>query len=401
VYLRVTDGHAGWANRAALEIAGIGAASPEPRHGRIERLADGRPQGTLQEEGGMALVERVLPPESDADVERALLAAQDHLLGLGITAWQDAAVGERLHRAYRRLDADGRLVASVRGALWWDPDAGLEQLDAFEAMRAESSGRYRAGAVKLMLDGVCENFTARTLTPYLDRAGRPTGNHGMDYLDPTALPGIVTAIMERGFQPHFHALGDAAVRAALDAVESARATLGWTDVRPHLAHLQIVHPADIPRFGRLGVVVNAQAAWACADAAMVDLTLPFLGEPRASWQYPFGDLLRSGATMAMGSDWSVSTADPMAQIDVAVHRRVPGDDSEFLPEQRISLADALAGFTAGSAYVNHRDADSGAIRPGALADLVILDGDPFFGDDISSIRVHSTIVGGRTVPRPR
>ncbi len=399
-YFRVADGHAGWANSLALEAAGIDSAAPDPRFGRIERLADGRPQGTLQEEGAMALVERILPHESQAEFERALIVAEDHLLSLGVTTWQDAWVTERLHLAYLHLATEGRLRATVRGALWWDPALGIDQLDDFEVMRGEAVGRYRAGTVKLLLDGVCENFTARTLTPYLDSSGAPTDNFGMDYIDPGELPGIVTEVMRRGFQPHFHALGDAAVRSALDAVQAARTSLGWSDVRPHLAHLQIVHPDDVPRFRALGVSANAQALWACADAAMVDLTIPFLSEPRASWQYPFGDLLRSGATLAMGSDWPVTSADPLAQIEVAVQRRELGRNGvAFLPNQRISIADALVGFTAGSAYVNHRDGDSGTIRAGAVADLVILEGDPFARDDISSIRVHETIVDGRTVPR--
>jgi predicted amidohydrolase YtcJ len=223
----------------------------------------------------------------------------------------------------------------------------------------------------------------------------------MDYLDPEALSGVVTEVTRRGLQPHFHALGDAAVRAALDAVAMARRELGGDDLRPHIAHLQIVHPDDLPRFGSLGVVANAQALWACADAAMVDLTIPFLGEPRASWQYPFGALLEAGATLAMGSDWSVTTADPLAQIEVAVRRRVPGepDSNPFLPEQRISVADAFAAFTAGSAFVSHRDDVSGSIRVGAVADLVIVDGDPFAAEDISALAVDQTIVAGETVYR--
>jgi predicted amidohydrolase YtcJ len=138
--------------------------------------------GHLQEEGGMALIERLLPEETAAEMDAALLAAQRHLFSLGITAWQDAAVGEPLHRAYLRLAGDGRLQATVRGALWWEPGEGLGQLDRLVARGGEAGGRYTAGTVKLMLDGVCENFTARTLTPYLDAAGVPTANHGMDYL---------------------------------------------------------------------------------------------------------------------------------------------------------------------------------------------------------------------------
>ncbi|HAX82198.1 MAG TPA: amidohydrolase [Actinobacteria bacterium] len=401
VYLRVADGHAAWANSAALAAAGIDAGHPEPRFGRIERLPDGSPQGTLQEEGGMALVERLLPQESPDDFDAALLAAQRHLFSLGVTAWQDAAVGEQLHHAYRRLADDGRLRATVRGALWWEPEQGREQLDLLVARSGEAVGRYSAGSVKLMLDGVCENFTARTLTPYLDAAGAPTANYGMDYLDPESLPGIVSEVMRRGLQPHFHALGDAAVRRALDAVEVARRDLGWDDLRPHIAHLQIVHPDDLPRFRRLGVIANAQALWACADTAMLDLTVPFIGEPRASWQYPFGALLRAGATLAMGSDWSVTSADPLAQIEVAVRRLVPGDPASvpFLPEQRITVADAFTAFTAGSAYVNHRERESGSLHAGATGDLVILDGDPFVAADLSTLVVEETIVAGETVYR--
>ncbi len=400
VYLRVADGHAGWANSAALAAAGIDAATPEPRFGRIERLTDGRPQGTLQEEGAMALVERLLPKESDRDMAAAILVAQHHLFSLGVTAWQDAAVGERLHRTYLALGGDGRLKAAVRGAQWWEPDHGIEQLEALATRGGDAAGTYYSGAVKLMLDGVCENFTARTLTPYLDGAGHPTTNHGMDYIDPDALPGIVTAVMGRGLQPHFHALADAAVRHALDAVAAGRTSLGWSDVRPHIAHLQIVHPDDLPRFRALGVVANAQALWACADAAMIELNIPFLGEPRVSWQYPFAGLLRAGATMAMGSDWSVTTADPLAQIAVAVDRRVPDDpeSSPFLPEQAIGLADALVAFTAGSAFVNHREADTGTIRAGSRADLVILNGDPF-AIPIATLHVDETIVAGEAVFR--
>ncbi|HEX5631368.1 MAG TPA: amidohydrolase family protein, partial [Acidimicrobiia bacterium] len=264
---------------------------------------------------------------------------------------------------------------------------------------ADRSRRYHPGAVKLMLDGVCENFTARSLTPYLDAAGHPTANFGMDYIDPEALPGFVTAVMARGMQPHFHALGDAAVRSALDAVAAARAVLGWSDTRPHLAHLQIVHPDDVGRFRTLGVAANAQALWACADAAMTELTMPFLGEPRSSWQYPFGDLVRAGAVLAMGSDWSVTSADPLPQIAVAVTRRVPGDPGSepFLPGQAITIGDALTAFTAGSAWVNHREAASGTLAVGYDADLVILDGDPFAVDDVGSLRVSETIVRGETV----
>jgi predicted amidohydrolase YtcJ len=397
-YLSVADGHAGWANSPALAAAGITAATPDPPDGRIERLPDGRPQGTLQE-GAMDLVERVLPPETPRELDRGLLAGQEHLLSFGITAWQDACVTPEVHATYVRLAAAGWLRATVRGALWWERAEGLEQLEAFEERRRESTERYVAGSVKLMLDGVCENFTARMIDSYLDAAGAPTGNTGIDFIDPDVLPAIVTEIVRRGFQPHFHALGDAAVRSALDAVAAARTELGWTDVRPHIAHIQVIQPDDVPRFRRLGVTANAQALWACNEPAMTELTLPFLGEPRASRQYPFADLLVRGAPLAMGSDWSVSTPDVMDQVSVAVTRRVPGapGSDPFLPEQRISVTDALCGFTAGSAHVNFLDPDRGTISRGAVADLVVLEGNPFESTDISGLDVALTVIDGDVV----
>ena len=202
-----------------------------------------------------------------------------------------------------------------------------------------------------------------------------------------------------GFQCHFHALGDRAVRDALDAVEAARAANGPSDTRPHLAHLQVVHPDDVPRFAALGATANIQPLWAAHEPQMDELTIPFLGPERAGRQYPFGALLRSGARLAAGSDWPVSSPDPLQGIHVAVNRVEPGGSRPvFLPDERISLAQALTAYTAGSAYVNRLD-DTGEVRAGALADLVVLDRDPFGGppEAIAETRVALTYVGGERV----
>ena len=393
-YLRVADGHAGWANSRALAAAGIDESTPDPPGGRIERNPDGSIQGTLQEDGAMRLVERH-QTETPEDVERALLEGQKHLVALGITAWQDAWVEPELHDAYVRLAASGRLQASVRGALWWDAQGGLdEQLERIIEQRQQSIYGYVAGSVKFMVDGVVENFTAAMLDPYRDASGESTGNTGMPFYEPRALERAVGEVVRLGFQPHFHAIGDAAIRAALDAVEAAGAGIG--EFRPHIAHLQVIHPDDAPRFGALGVTANAQPLWACAEGAMTDLTLPFLPPGAAQHQYPFRTLLDAGARLAMGSDWSVTTPDVMWQVDTATTRRVIWDDAApvFLPEERISVLEALTAFTAGSAYVNHLDGDRGTLRKGAVADLVVLDGDPLTADEISPIRVAMTVIGG-------
>ncbi|MEU6196209.1 amidohydrolase [Streptomyces sp. NPDC047061] len=404
VYLPNRDHHGAWVNSRALELAGIGRDTPDPADGRIERDASGAPSGTLQE-GAMQLVGRLAPPAGPADRLAALLHAQRHLHALGITAWQDALVGEFLgmddpSQAYLTAARDGSLTARVVGALWWDRERGAEQVpELVEKRAALSHGRFRAGTVKLMLDGVAENGTAALLDPYLDKCGCATGNRGKSFIDPKHLPAYVTELDSLGFQCHFHALGDRAVRDALDAVEAARAANGMSDTRPHLAHLQVVHPADVPRFAQLGATANIQTLWAAHEPQMDELTIPFLGSERAGWQYPFGALLRSGARLAAGSDWPVSSPDPLQGIHVAVNRVEPGGDAPvFLPAERLSLAAAVTAYTAGSAYLNHLD-DTGRVAVGALADLVVLDGDPFAGppERIADTRVAHTYVGGARV----
>ncbi|MGW2741657.1 amidohydrolase [Streptomyces sp. NPDC001450] len=404
VYLPNRDHHGAWVNSRALELAGVDRNTPDPADGRIERDASGEPSGTLQE-GAMQLVGRLTPPATAADRLAALLHAQRHLHALGITAWQDALVGDFLGmddpaEAYLSAARDGSLTARVTGALWWDRERGAEQIPELAEKRAASShGRFRAGTVKLMLDGVAENHTAALLDPYLDRCGCATANRGKSFIDPAQLPKYVTELDALGFQCHFHALGDRAVRDALDAVEAARTANGPSDTRPHLAHLQVVHPDDVPRFARLGATANIQPLWAAHEPQMDELTIPFLGPERAAWQYPFGALLRSGARLAAGSDWPVSSPDPLQGIHVAVNRVEPGGTGPvFLPDERLSLADALTAYTAGSAYVNHLD-DTGRVAVGALADLVVLDRDPFAGppEAIAETSVALTYVGGERV----
>jgi predicted amidohydrolase YtcJ len=404
VYLPNRDHHGAWVNSRALELAGVTRDTPDPADGRIERDASGEPSGTLQE-GAMHLVGRLTPAATPGDRLAALLHAQRHLHSLGITAWQDALVGDFLGmddpaEAYLAAARDGSLTARVVGALWWDRGRGAEQIpELVERRQALSHGRFRAGTVKLMLDGVAENGTAALLDPYLDRCGCATANRGTSFLDPGQLPKYVTELDALGFQCHFHALGDRAVRDALDAIEAARGANGPSDTRPHLAHLQVVHPDDVPRFAALGATANIQPLWAAHEPQMDELTLPFLGPERAGWQYPFGALLRSGARLAAGSDWPVSSPDPLEGIHVAVNRVVPGGTGPvFLPGERIALAEALTAYTAGSAYVNHLD-DTGTVRAGALADLVVLDRDPFAGppEKIAETRVARTYVGGARV----
>lgn len=392
------DGHGAWANSVALRLAGITAATTDPVDGRIERRGDGSPQGTLHE-GAMKLVEAVAPDDTTGDLVAGLLRGQEELLGYGITGWQDAAVTKEVQDAYLRVAEAGELVGRVVGSLWWDRHRGMEQIEELQERREHDASGFRPTTVKLMLDGVAENFTASMLQPYLDGVGNATHNHGIDLIDPELLREAVASLDATGFQCHFHAVGDRAVRSALDAVEHALAVNGRSEHRHHIAHLQVIHPDDIGRFAGLGVVANAQTLWAHNDDYQIELTQPFFGPLRSSWQYPFGDLLRSGARLAMGSDWGVTTADVMHQIHVAVHRALDDGDEPLGADQALTPMEALTAFTSGSAYVNHAEGVAGILAPGKLADLAVLDGDPLREGSFRDKKVVMTLVGGRVVWR--
>ena len=406
VYLPNRDGHGAWVNSRALELAGITAATPDPADGRIERDASGEPIGTLQE-GAANLVSRLLPKATADDWYSGMRAAQDYLLSLGVTGWQDAIVGRSPDApdpidAYLRGCSEGTLVANVVGAIWWDRNRGLDQLpELLDRRRSGQADRFRATSVKIMLDGVAENHTAAMLEPYLDGHGCSTERSGLDFIDPTELPRFVTALDREGFQVHFHALGDRAVRNALDAIQAARTANGNSGLLHHLAHLQVIHPDDIPRFARLSATANIQPLWATHEPQMDELTIPFLGERRSSWQYPFGSLLAAGASLCGGSDWSVSSPDPLLGAHVAVNRSLPAEGGgsvtdPFLPEQALSPEAIFAAYTSGSARVNGLDGVTGSVRPGLDADFAIVNADMATGaaEDIGQAAVVQTWVRG-------
>lgn len=394
VLLDNTDGHGSWANSRALEVAGVDRHTPDPPDGRIERLSDGEPQGALHE-GAIMLVSRHAPEDTVDDFVAGLIRGQDELLGYGITGWQDAIVRPPIQDAYLRLAEEGGLRGRVVGALWWERHRGIDQIEELVERRRRAAPGFEPTSVKLMLDGVPENLTAAMLEPYLG-SGDAAHESGIDFIDPGELKDIVTRLDALGFQCHFHAIGDRAVRNALDAIEAARLTNGSGDARHHIAHIQVIHPDDIARFAELDAVANAQPLWACNDDYQTELTKPFLGEQRSGWQYPFASLLRSGARMGMGSDWGVSTANVMEEIDVAVTRTCPEGDP-LVPAEALDPIEALTAFTSGSAYINHAEADSGSIAVGKLADFAVLDRDPLREGPFREAKVVATVVGGAVV----
>jgi predicted amidohydrolase YtcJ len=404
VYLSNLDHHGAWVNSHALRLANVNADTPDPCDGRIERDVNGFPTGMLQE-GAMRLVSRHIPEPTLAQKLSGLLAAQRLLHSYGIIGWQDALLGDSplmadVTDSYLAAVSTGCLTAKVGGALWWDRTRGLDQLD--ELIRRRDRHRelgFTTNTVKIMQDGIAENFTAAMLEPYFDCCGKRTTNRGLSFVDPGKLPSYVTALDRVGFQVHFHALGDRAVREALDAVEAAHRSNGRSDNRHHLAHLQVVHADDISRFARCGAAATIQPLWATHEPQMDTLTIPFLGADRAARQYPFADLVRSGAIVAGGSDWPVSSPNPWEAIHVAVNRRTAASAHPmFQPEQRLEIDAALCAYTRAAAYVNHLD-DTGTLRLGYAADLVVVDQDPYTtrADRLAGITVDMTYVDGRKV----
>ena len=401
VILPNSDYHGAWANTRALELAGIGRGSPDPFGGRIERDQDGEPVGMLQE-SAMGLV-LDLAPKPDAEQRAAgLRTAQEYYHRLGITACQDATVEPDYQETYERLARSGELTLRVRGNLSWNPALGDEQLDQLIERRLSGTvGRLTCGNVKFFHDGVVENRTAAMLDPYLDAAGAATGEYGIDQYRLEDLARHVVRCDAAGFGIHIHAIGDRAVRESLDVLEEAAAANGRRDARHQLAHVQFTHPDDIPRFRSLGVIANVTPLWARLESYIAELTIPFISPAAAAMIYPFGSILRAGGALAFGSDWPVSTPDPLHQLATAVARTDPetSSDEPLLPDERLDLGSAIAAQTIGAAHASFLDDTTGSIEPGKLADLVVLDRDLFALPPAGYLdaRVLLTLSAGETV----
>jgi predicted amidohydrolase YtcJ len=406
VFITAYDGHTAWVNSRALELAGVTADTPDPAGGRIERDPDGTPTGMLSEDA-QTLVDKLIPEASDERLDAALLEAQRHLHGLGITAWHDAGVDPPWLPVYIRAAADGRLTARVTAAQQWQPWARDREPDPLPRLldgrdRARFA-RMRADTVKFWLDGVFENGTAALLEPYLgaDDASSASTRYMYGHAE---LVDSVTDLERRGFDIHFHAIGDAAVRQGLDtfaASDAARGVARPGDGRRSIAHLELIDAADIPRFAELGVAANIQSLWAHDEPETRTIQVPMIGERRYHARYAFGDLHRAGARLAGGSDWTVTSANPLEEMEVAIRRAYPTspDDPPWRPDQRLDLDTALAAFTIGAAWVSRLETETGTLEVGKLADLAVLDRDLRSVPDgrLSLARVRMTFVEGTPV----
>ena len=388
VYLSSADGHTGWANSAALDIAGITRDTPDPVDGRIDRDPDtGELVGSLQE-GAMSLVTDHIPQTTLEERIAGMRYARNMLHRYGITSITDASVRPDGLEVYAAMDQRGELNLRVVASLWWDRARDEEQIPELIAQREKyTKGHVRATTVKIMQDGVLENYTGAMLEPYLLGGG----TRGIPMVEPEFLKKAVTLLDAAGFQVHFHAIGDAAIRQSLDAVEEAMLENGALGNRHHISHLQVIHPDDIARFAELDVVANFQPLWAAYDDYIKELNVPAIGEERTSWMYPIQSVKDAGGMVAFGSDWSVSTANPFYQMETAITRMDSNDYSidPFIPDEAIDIETAIDAFTINAAFVNKHEGDTGSIEPGKYADLIVLDQNLI---DIESIAISDTLV---------
>ncbi|MBT9586552.1 amidohydrolase family protein [bacterium] len=385
VALESADGHSMWLNSKALEICGINAKTPDPAGGRIEREPDGTPSGTLRE-NAMQLAYRHLPKTSPEERLQALRWGLDRLARVGITSFHEANAGPDDLMAYHQLEENGQLTARVVAA------QTITDLAALQENRRKYGGKLlRPDAVKLFLDGVIESRTAALLDPYVGSSER-----GNLLYEPEKLQSLVAQLAAAGFQVHIHAIGDRAVRTALDSFTKAPGH----DLRHTIAHLQLIDQTDLARFRQLGVVANVQAYWAQADEYITQFANPLLGPQRAAQQYPLASLWRSGAVLAGGSDWSVSTPNPLEAIEVALTRRPVGSNGPaWIAEERMDLPAMLAAYTINGAYLGHCEEETGSIEVGKAADLVVLERNLFDipPGEIHGVQVTHTILDGRVI----
>lgn len=399
-FLSSADGHNGWANTRALAIAGITRDTPNPVNGVIVRDAQGNAVGTLRE-SAQDLVERHIPPHTRAEMREGLERAVQRAGQLGITTWHEASASEEILRAYADADSLGRLTVRTIVSLHVDVDSGPGQVQRMAALRDKyARPMVRPVAAKIFADGVLEGATAALLAPYSDRPGYS----GALNLPQDRFNAIARALDSAGFKIHVHAIGDRAVRASLDAIAQRHGSRAPSaSPRPIIAHIQLFDSTDIPRFAQLGVVASWQPLWAFRDTYMRDLTEPRIGPRRARWQYPIATMAKTGAIMAGGSDWFVSSLDPLQAIQVAVTRQSPDDSTDvaFFPEERVDVPTMLKAYTLGGALASDAEADRGTIAVGKLADLIVLSADlrkvsPY---RISKTPVVMTVLGGREVWR--
>ena len=391
VWLERVDGHAGWANTAAMTIAGVTAATADPAGGRIERLPGGRAPSGVFVDNARALVEAKVPPPRAADRDLALHRAQELLVRNGVTAVADMGTSIEDWMTYRRAGDEGRLRIRIMSYASSVPEMILIGGSGPTAWLYDD--RLRLNGLKLYLDGALGSRGAWLKAAYAD----DPGNIGLPRIDGTALRNNMSRAAMEGYQVAVHAIGDAANAEVLSAIEELSDDYNG-DRRWRIEHAQVVDPADIPRFGRHGIIASMQPVHQTSDRLMAEARL---GPNRLAGAYAWRAISDAGAPLAFGSDAPVEAPDPFAGLAVAVSRedaagQPPGG---WLPQQKVTIEEALAAYTAGAAYAGFAEGRFGRLAAGERADFLVLDADPLEADpqDLREIRVLETWIGGQEV----
>jgi predicted amidohydrolase YtcJ len=405
VALFALDGHSLWVNSKALEMTGITSKTPDPVGGVIERDSSGNPTGTLRETSAASLVITKLPPISEDETTQGMARILDLAKGLGITTIQDAGVfNEGIMSAYSNLDKEGKLDVRIRGEQVCDPALGANQIpDLISERENYSSDLVQMKTAKLLLDGVVEGHTALLLEPYADRPGFRSS----PIWSPEVFNETIAALDKEGFQIEVHAIGDGAVRMALDAYQRALEENGKRDSRHKIAHLVIVSPADLPRFDALGVIPVPSPNWFYYDATFEQNNLAYLGDERAEHMMPMKSLIDNGATVAIGTDFPACgdspTFNPLDEIKTGVTRLpLPADSNiirAYWPEEKVDLKTMIECATINGAYACFMENETGSLEAGKLADLIVIERDLFKlpAEDINKAEVLTAILEGREV----
>ena len=389
VVLHAVDHHTVWVNSKALELSGITAATKNPEGGTIARREDGSPRGTLREPTAIGLVTEKAPPRTMKNEVKALVLACDALLNVGITSAVDAWIEPGMAEVYietakaGKLSVDMNLCFLAVAGQWEEKVAYHKELRTqIEAL--PESANLEAKTIKFLLDGALSSGTAALMDPYVDD---PTTS-GLLMWEEDDLLNALCVFDDLDFQVHLHAIGDAAVHQALDAIEAMQRVNPRRDRRPVIAHAQLIHPDDFARFARLGVIANYQPLWTYLDPMNKELILPRLGQERNNRQYPLRTMLDTGVMISYGSDWPVTSHVPLQALAVPVHRQSPdGYPKEgWSKQEAITIEESMTSYTRNVAFQNFKEERLGRLEVGMRADFVVLDQNPC---DIPALEVRN------------
>ncbi len=393
IVLHAVDHHTVWVNSKALEIAGITAATQDPEGGSIARNGDGSPKGTLREPSAIDLILAHAPAQSVAEDVAAIAWACSQYLAAGVTSATDAWVEPGMPEAYIAASRSGALTIDTNLFFLAQPDSWRLRSKDFLRFRSEiealgPESKLHARTVKFICDGALSAGTAALLDPYLDD---PNSRGLLIWSDDELLDAMVHFDLA-GFQIHAHAIGDAAIRQALDAIEAVIRINPARDRRPVIAHAQLIHPGDLARFAQLGVIANIQPLWTYLDPMNAQLIEPRIGSERNNQQYQLNSLQRSGARISYGSDWPVTSHVPLEALAVPTHRTAPDSDVAWSSQEAILVEDSLVHYTEDAAYSNFFN--KGIIKVGADADFVVLSRNPLTAPpkEVDKIKVERVFV---------